>query len=306
MVQPENKFSNFVSWWMQGLASVFPAPKPQVVILYVEGDSVHSVNEGRLSDNAIDKLKHSSNIYLLAPPESVMSKPLSDRQKGLFLNSIVEDLLPFEANELVVARDNLEEVIYAVVKSEVSRQRKIVAEHGLIITGIAFAHGDEYVYAEESDQSQTKFSKMFRASLAALIVIVISFYSTYGALSHFQRQRQTALIDQLSQLKKRLDVQPLISPEIFSTQFKIRTAADVLSLLSPLAGSLSEKVVIDQLILSDRELLIDAKAPNASQVLAGVEGLDIYGSSEFVTSISKGVNDQLERFRLKIDLRAEQ
>jgi hypothetical protein len=291
---------------MHGLASIFPTPKTQVTILSVVGERMHDVNGEPFGAAELKELKSGRNIYLLAPSESVMSKPLDDGRNGLPLTLVAEEVLPFEAAELIIARDHQEDTIFAIEKSELTDQRQMIDASGLALAGIAFRHGVEFVLAEEQPRTAFENQKTVRTLLVALLVIGILFFSTLGLLSRVESQRQAVLADQLNRLQAELNSQPSNSERRLLEKVKIRSAADIVSLLSPLADSLTEKVVVDQLIISGNELLIDAKAPSATQVLANIEASGVFESSEFVTSISRSTSENLERFRLKINVKAEQ
>lgn len=291
---------------MHGLASVLPIAKAKATILRVDGHRFSDVDGKQLDDSEIEDFKQGRDIYLLAPPEKVMSKKISDSQKGLPLATVAEEVLPFEAHELFIASDRRQENIHTIVRSALSVQRQEVEANGIPLAGIAFDDGGAFVFAAQGGESPTENQKAAKFFVLSLLILLPLLVATFGLLSHFEGRRQASLIDELTRLEAQLEAGPILSVNALAKQANMRGATDILSLLTPLADALTEKVVLDQLIISDNELLIDASAQSATQVLANIDASGVFESSEFVTSISRSTTSKLERFRLKASLKAGQ
>ena len=111
----ENKILHFLAWWKQGLTKPLPIAKAERVVLRIDGDNLCDPCGQKLSDLQLKKLRESNSVYLLAPQHKVISKRISSSQKGLPLRLIAEQVMPFDASELVLACDETKENIHAIV-----------------------------------------------------------------------------------------------------------------------------------------------------------------------------------------------
>jgi len=308
----------FFSWWMQGLMSPLENLAPKVVsriaskakyaptILSSNGANLVDLRGVVMRESDISKLKNFDGVYLLAPESKVMSRHISDAQRGLPLSRIAEEVLPFDASELFFASDSKEEHLYTIVRSELSSQIDTIEAHGLSILGVAFNNSAEPVFfnfpEEISLVSRSRSIKLWSSSalLFSLLPIAAIIF-----LSHLEEKKQSVLNDELAQLRQQLARTPSMIDGSLEAQLEIRDAANIRSTLTSVAQALTESAQLDQLILTIDELVLDASASSASQVQANLDGSGAFESSEFVTSISRNNNDALERFRLKLSLQGE-
>lgn len=316
MALTQNTLQHFFTWWGQGLVNPLPLPRRTPTTISVESGEVHHAFGSKLSAIEVEALKKSDRVYLLVPSSKLISKRIPESQKSLPLSRIADDALPFEISELLICFDKREENILAIVRAELAPQYAAIESLGVIIAGVAFDDEGKLLYANEhfdnahgesahgagNPASKLISGKALRLGFLMTLLLVTVFIASFAFLSHNESLRASELGEQAEKLKAQLglaEVQPI---ESFATQIEIRDASVVASYLKALAASLTETVSVDQLILMDNELLIDASAISATQVQANLDAFAVFDSTEFITSISRSTSEGTERFRLKVRL----
>ena len=306
----ENKISHFLAWWKQGLTKPLPIAKAAPVVLRIDGENLCDLSGQKLSDAQLNKFRECKGVYLLAPQHKVISKRISSSQKGLRLRLIAEQVMPFDASELVLACDHPKDNIHAIVKADLAHQLSVIAASGLEIIGVAFTDGEDLLFARDFNAGNEGgidiAASQRRALLAWLGAIVITLSAPiagFAYMSHYEILRADKLRDQLGQLHADLAVSQRRSISAMPTQTKQRDAANVAASLKSLTNALSEQTRVGYLIFSADQLVIDASAKSATQIQANLDASDAFAASEFVTSISRSASDNAERFRLQISLR---
>ncbi|MBL4672964.1 MAG: hypothetical protein JKX81_11950 [Arenicella sp.] len=305
MLNTDNPVLGFFAWWKQGLLSPLPKAEAIRVVLTVVDNVVCDSDGQALSQADIDQLGKDADLYLLAAPEKVMSKRIADAQKGLPLSDIVEEVLPFDASELivalVVAQGDEQDQLHCLVRSELVDPLSTCKAIGLVCSGVAFDVSEQRLFARLDDQLLVSEPKMPKYWLLALLLLIIALLSSSVYLSHSESQKNKALAGQLNQLREPVSgvqvneaaaksIKPLI---------RAREAEQIIAVLTSITESLPEAAIIDQLILSGNELVIDASAVSATQVQANLDSSGAFEATEFITTISRSANDDRERFRLK-------
>ena len=296
-----NAAFRFFAWWKQGLLNPLPNARSVKTVLSVLDDVLCDATGQALTASEIDYCKKGADIYLLAPTEQVMSRRISDAQHGLPLSDIAEEVLPFDASELIVTLSVDQEYIYSIVKSELSDQLSVLTSNDLICCGIAFDVVGPFVFAQQRGDSRGS-NKRAQITLLATIVLMFSGL-VVGSLyvPHSEGQKRQGLSQQLKQLTLETAGMNLGNGQAGSVvaQIELRGAERVALALTSVSGALTEATIVDQLILSGNELLLDASAESATQVQANLEASGAFKSTEFVTTISRSPGQEYERFRLK-------
>jgi hypothetical protein len=321
MAHKQSTVAGFLSWWQTSLAAPF-AQAQSTLIVRVIGGVVRDSNG--LDLNYSSRLKKASliksnRVALLVPPESVLTKAVTDSQKGLPLNAVVAEALPFELDELICCFDHAQEKIICVLKTDLSESRKTLDAGGFddVATAFTIGRGDDkaYIILENNDELESQKSVIAQPWFMALSAVVCSLLivSSFGFsyLSKSEGARHTQLNASITTLSSQLPDGQFDS-ELLSSM-TLRDAESVVSLLKSLASQLSASTVIDQLILSEGELLIDASAASASELLSNMEQSSVFESSGFVSSISRNTavnstalnseQSRQERFRIKATLK---
>lgn len=308
MSHTDNPVLGFFAWWKQGLLSPLPkADVIRVVLTVVDGVVCDSAGQA-LNQGEIDQLGKSADLYLFVAPEKVMSRRIFDEQKGLPLSAIAEEVLPFNASELIVALDvaqgDDQDQLHCIVRSELVEPLSICKVSGLVCSGVAFDVSEQRLFARLDDQPLVSEAKIPKYSLLALLLLVIGLLISSAYLSHSESQKSKALTGQLSQLREQVSGEQVNGAVTKSIKQAIQTreAEQIITTLTAIAESLPEAAIVDQLILSGNELVIDANAVSATQVQANLDSSGAFEASEFITTISRSANDDRERFRLKASL----
>ncbi|MFT6406810.1 MAG: hypothetical protein ACJAQ6_000220 [Arenicella sp.] len=310
MSNTDNAAFVFFAWWKQGLLNPLPKRQALETVLSVVDKLLCDASGRALSQSEIDQIKidqcnRGAEIYLLAPTEKVMSRRISDPQKGLPLSLIAEEVLPFEASELIIALGADEKHIHAIVKSELSTQLTVFAANDVLYSGVAFDLAERLVFAQQSTGPMPISRPVSKAWVTVIMLIVTSLAASMLFVSHSERQKRAVLSQQLKQL--RLQTGGVIvdrrQANSLIAQIQPRGAEQVALTLTSVADALTESAIIDQLILSGNQVVIDASAENAIQVQANLDALGAFESTEFVTSISRSPSQNQERFRLKATIR---
>ncbi len=321
MALTQNTLQHFFTWWGQGLVNPLPLPSRIPTTISVESGEVHHAFGAKLSAIEVEALKMSDEVYLLVPSSKLISKRIPESQKSLPLSRIADDALPFEISELLICFDQREENILAIVRAELALQYAAVESLGLTIAGVAFDDEGKLLYANEHFESAHGESahgesahgagkpagklisgKALMLGFLMTLLLITVFIAGFAFLSHNESLRASELGEQAEKLKAQLGLAKVQPIESFATQIEIRDASVVASYLTALAASLTETVSVDQLILMDNELLIDASAISATQVQANLDAFAVFDSTEFITSISRSTSEGTERFRLKVRL----
>ena len=321
MAHTQFTIARFLSWWQTGLAAPF-AQAQSTLIVRVIGGVVCDSNGLDLNDSPRVKkasLMKSNRVALLVPPESALTKAVTESQKGLPLNAVVAEALPFKLDELICSFDHAQENIICVLKTDLSESQKTLDACGFDDVATAFTTGcgedEDYLILKNYDQVESLKSVIARPwflALSAVIclpLIVSSFGFSY--LSKSEGARHTQLNASITALSSQLPDGQFDSELLSSVT--LRDAESVVSLLKSLASQLSASTVIGQLILSEGELLIDASAASASELLSNMEQSSVFESTGFVSSISRNTainstvlnseQSRQERFRIKATLK---
>jgi uncharacterized protein VirK/YbjX len=146
--------------------------------------------------------------------------------------------------------------------------------------------------------------KIPKYSLLALLLLAIGLLTSFAYLSHSESQKSKALAEQLSQLRQQVSDEQVngVATESIKPLIETRDAEQIIVTLTSIAESLPEAAMVDQLILSGNELVIDASAVSATQVQANLDSSGAFEASEFITTISRSASDDRERFRLKASI----
>lgn len=299
---------NFFTWWKAGLLLPFKTllDRTEPIVLRMENGQLLDQRDQIIND--YDSQAKKTGVYLLASRELVLSKRINDLQIGLPLEQIVKEILPFDTQELIFTADQQQSHIYAVLKSDLGPESNLAKDHGFRIIGTAFElEGRQMLFkhadSEEPEEQKNGFLKSQSAIYAGLVLILVaalSYTGQYAVQSH--GEQQTKLKQELQTLKTKTKALESRLSTSFSAELEIRNALHVSSQLNSLATSLTDSTQLRQIILSRDDLIIDAQADSATQLLSRVDAKDEFASSEFVSSISRNTNDQQERFRLKIQL----
>ncbi len=308
MSHTDNPVLGFFAWWKQGLLS--PLPKAEVVrVVLTVVDNVVCDSAGQtLNQGEIDQLGKSADLYLFVAPEKVMSRRIFDAQKGLSLSAIAEEVLPFDASELIVALDvaqgDDQDQLHCIVRSELVEPLSICKVSGLVCSGVAFDVSEQRLFARLDDQPLVSEAKIPKYSLLALLLLVIGLLISTAYLSRSESQKSKALASQLSQLREQVHGAQAdgVTTKSIKQLIETRDAEQIIATLTAIAESLPEAAIVDQLILSDNELVIDANAVSATQVQANLDSSGAFEASEFISTISRSASDDRERFRLKASI----
>jgi hypothetical protein len=308
MSHTDNPVLGFFSWWKQGLLSPLPrAEAPRVVLTVVDNVVCDSVGQA-LSQSDIDQLGKDADLYLFVAAEKVMSRHIADAQKGLPLSDIAEEVLPFDASELIVALDvaqgDDQDQLHCIVRSELVDPLSVCKTSGLVCCGVAFDVSEQRLFARLDDQPLVRAPKIPKYWLLALLLLAIGLFASSMYLSHSESQKSKALTEQLSQLREQVSGGKVNGEATKSIKQLIETrdAEQVIAALTAIAESLPEAAIVDQLILSGNELVIDANAVSATLVQANLDSSGAFEASEFITTISRSASDDRERFRLKANI----
>jgi hypothetical protein len=312
MSHTDNPVLDFFAWWKQGLLS--PLPKAEVIrVVLTVVDNVVCDSAGQaLNQGEIDQLGKSADLYLFVAPEKVMSRRIFDAQKGLLLSAIAEEVLPFDASELIIALDvaqgddqgDDQDQLHCIVRSELVDPLSVCKATGLVCSGVAFDVSDQRQFARLDDQPLVSEPKIPKYCLPALLLLVIGLFSSSAYLSHSESQKSKAITGQLSQLREQVSGEQVNGAVTKSIKplIETRDVEQIITTLTSIAESLPEAAIVDQLILTGNELVIDANAVSATQVQANLDSSGAFETTEFITTISRSASDDRERFRLKASL----
>jgi len=318
MSHTDNPVLAFLAWWKQGLLS--PLPKVEairVVVTLVDHVVCDSAGQA-LSQRDIEQLVKDTDPYLLLSPESVMSSGISAAQKGLPLPDIAEEVLPFDASELIitsaVSQADKQEQIHCIVRSELFEPLSVCKASGVICCGVAFDLPEQRLFARLDNQPLARDARISKYWGLALLVLVIGLLACSAYLSYSSSQQNKALSKQISQLSEHVDggqngraqnsraqINEAATNSI-KQNIDTRDAEQIIAALTSIAESLPEAATVDQLILSGNELVIDASALSATQVQANLDSSGAFEASEFISTISRSASDKRERFRLKASI----
>jgi len=301
--------SRFFSWWKQGLmyplAGLINHATSKPIVLSIVDGALADHTGATLNNTQISRMTGCS-VYLLAPNEQVMSKRVPDASKDLSLSQLVEQILPFNADELVVTSDPKNDTIYAILSADISDQQSEIEAKGINVIGLAFASANEYLYSDQFKSRNTGSNLNSHSGrlgwLAALLAISVPIAGMMF-LSHTETEKHRELKDKLAQLELGLQSIESTSINFPPEKLTIRDSSQVKSNLQSLASALTASTRLDQLILSTEELVLDASATSATKVHANLDKSDAFGSSEFVSSISPSTDNTVERFRIKARLK---
>jgi hypothetical protein len=304
MFNTDNSVFSFLAWWKQGLLNPLPRAKVSRVVLLVVDHVLCDSSGKKLSQQSIDQLQGESKLYLLAASKKVMSKGISEAQRGLPLWLVAEEILPFNASELFIAKSDDGDHIHFVVRSDLDLQLRIFEASGLGCSGVAFDIPGRRQFVALDSQALRGTARVPKLRLAGLILVTVGIVAGAGVMSYAAGQKQEALDYQLTQLKQQVSILQGDGSQTHSIADKIKTrdAKQVVSALKAIAESLPEEAIIDQLILSDNDLVIDASALSATQVQANLDSSQAFQASEFITTISRSTTEDRERFRLKLSI----
>ena len=318
MSHTDNPVLTFLAWWKRGLLSPLPKVEAIRVAVTLIDDVVCGATGQALSQSDIEQRVKDADVYLLLSPESVMSRGISDEQKGLPLSDIAEEVLPFDASELIItsalAQADKQEQLHCVLRSELFDPLSVCKAGGIICCGVAFDLPEQRLFARLDDQPLAHAPRVSKHWGLAIVLLVLGLLVSSAYVSHSASQQNQALSMQLSQLKQRLEGGQNTGAQVSSAQFKqaainsikqnigTRDAEQIMAALRSIAESLPEDVVVDQLILSGNELVIDASALSATQVQANLDASGAFEASEFISSISRSASNERERFRLKASI----
>ena len=130
----------------------------------------------------------------------------------------------------------------------------------------------------------------------ATLVVAASF------ASRIESQRHERLGLEFDQVQTKLTLAQSQMQNSFEESIEIRDANHALLILNAIANSLTESTVLDQLILLEGEVIVDAAAQSATKVQSKLDDSEVFLSSEFVRSISRSADGGAERFRLKAEI----
>ncbi len=306
----ENKALRFLAWWKQGLANPLPTLTAPAMTVLVDNHVLCDSSGRALSATDIERCQKADGVHLIAPSQRVISKRVSDSQRGLPLSLIAQEVLPFDVSELFLACDEGQANIKAIVRSDLVAEQGVLKENGLNMVGVAFKDGDVLCFSNNRPDDQftvdgartasQRVSMIWPVLLVSLMLVPLV---TFSYWSYKEARNVSALNKELSELQARLipsQAQPASSP---LKQVELRDGDSVASVLASFTWSLGANAAVSQLILSDTQLLVDASADSATGVQAGLDASGAFESSEFVTSISRSAGDDIERFRIKVNLR---
>ena len=296
-----NTAFRFFAWWKQGLLNPLPKARSVQIVLSVLDNVLCDATGQTLTASEIDFCKKGADIYLLAPTEQVMSRRIPDAQHGLPLSDIAEEVLPFDASELIVTLSVDQTYIYSIVKSGLSDQLSVITSNDLICCGIAFDVLGQFVFAQQRGDSRVSNKRAQITVFATIVLMFSGLVVSYLYVLHSEDQKRQSLSQQLKQLTLETAGMHLDNSQTGSViaQIELRGAEHLAFALTSVSGALTEATIVDQLILSGNELLLDASAESATQVQANLETSGAFKSTEFVTTISRSPGQEYERFRLK-------
>lgn len=306
MPQTQTTFSRFLAWWQQGLLAPFSGLHKLPINVCVIDGAICDSQAQPLSESEKAALKSLKGVVLIVGSELVMTKRVGEAHKGLPLPSVIAEVLPFEPSELISVWGSEQEHIFCALKSNLATTQNIIESQGLQLLGYAFnehfnSGKSEYLYA--LDDAQTSSPTIHKAWLLAVFILFAFLSASFAYLGEQADQRNALLSRKIGELAIKTEANQANVSKAFSSLIQLRTANEVTELLTSLSNDLTKSTVVDQLILSDDELLIDASAQSASQLQSELEGSDFFDGTEFVSSISRSAGDDNERFRLQAVLR---
>jgi hypothetical protein len=303
MFNTDNSVFGFFAWWKQGLLNPFPKTQVTREVLSVVDNALCDSEGNKLSQENIDQLQTRSNLYLFVAKQKVMSRGISDAQKGLPLARVAEEVLPFNASELFIAQSD-DEHIHFVIRSELDDQLRIFEASGLSCTGVAFDFLEDRLFVELDNQTLVGNAPIPRFLMLAVLVLLIGIVASALFISDAENQKEKTLEYQLTKLRQQASVMHRDARQTSSIDALLTTrdAKQVFAALRSIAELLPEKAIVDQLILSENDLLIDASAVSATQVQANLDSSKAFAASEFITTISRSSKEDRERFRLKLSI----
>jgi hypothetical protein len=261
-----------------------------------------------LSQGDIEQIDKDADLYLLIAPEKVMSRRIADAQQGLPLSAIAEEVLPFDASELIVtsavAQGQDQDQLHCIVRSELVDPLSLCKASGLVCCGVAFDESEQRLFARLDDQPLVSEPKIPKYPLLALMLLAVGLLTSSAYLSHSESQKSKALAEQVSQLRQQVSNEQVngVATKSLKPLIEMRDAEQIIASLTSIAESLPEAAIVDQLILSGNELVLDASAVSATQVQANLDSSGAFEASEFITTISRSGSDERERFRLKANI----
>lgn len=306
MSHTQNTVSRFLIWWQQGLLNPWPVSKATPTVVAVIDERICDLQGQSICDAELALLLETQGVYVMAPKELIMSKRLSETHAGLPLNIVAEDVLPFDATELIFVVDDNEANIHSILKSDLLSSQALIKERGGQLAGVAFRDGEQLLFTKPDvvDSASGQAVSVFLLIVSVLLIALV--VATLGYLSHAEERRQRTLNTELANVLTLMNTDDLSLRQSALPSINVRGADDVSSLFKSLANTLTTSTRISQLILSDNELLIDASADSATQLQTNLDASGKYASTEFISSISRNSTDDRERFRIRAVLKDDE
>lgn len=308
MPQQQTTFSRFLTWWQSGLLAPFSRFSNSETVVRVSNGQIYNGKAESLSIVDGDTHKSSQAVYLNVAAELLMLKQISEAQRSMIVESVIRDIFPFDPEEVIAVWNADKTQMFAILKTDVAADIELLESKGLYVNGIAFdddsnPESSGFLFADINANKLDRVPSISKVWPVSILLLAASLCVLFMFLSRGEVSRQLSLARDISAhqnqaLKKANEW----SPEIVSLLKNQRNADDVSSLLKALTSHLTQSTVIEQLIVSDDELLIDASAMSATQLQTNLENSGAFSTVEFVSSISSNKTNDSERFRIKASL----
>lgn len=263
------------------------------------------------SDQRVDLTSlSSSSILVLADAEEVIQMPIANDLRDLPDKEIVSKMLPFGDDELYYSIDHEAQLCFALPRKSVAFAAESLITAGHRFAGIGFLDQQAKLHVASVDSNELErlsdrniaFKSIWASiGIGVLFVAGFVFYelTTQGSR---QAEFQSQLVEAEQIMPISLPIETMTELADALNKVSVRDGKSAMLLLSEVLKALSNDVEIQQLGVTNNELVIDATAQNAIKLKAALSQSPMFSDVEFVSSISSNGNTGVERFRLRAEL----
>jgi len=276
------KLDQFLNQWLDGLLRPFSFAVQNRQIAKLEDSST-----------IVWPKKKSKRVYLSVPNHLMLNTPISPALRGDSISNLVEQLLPFQNDEVFATSDA--NTLFAVLKSDIEIPLSQTNEFGKSLSGIVFSHNKALHFVDTIATAQTRPTslKLGSAFLAGLLLVLACLY--------WMHKKNEQHINSLKQTIAQLETSRA-EFESLNLNLAGATLDSVLSGLSKTNELLNLNSKVDQISLrsvsNNLELILDATSVSAIDQLTRISDDENFEEVDFVSAISQNTLDSNERYRL--------
>ncbi|RBP47140.1 hypothetical protein [Arenicella xantha] len=248
-------------------------------------------------------------VYLLVPADNVISIAVPLNKRGMSVDAVVAELMPFKAEELWYVAADAGARVDAVLRQELVEPLDACKEALLSISGLAFDAAQQrrfvefHDFAGDAGQARAVPRNRYQRRLVLGAVTLIALFGLSGYWWSQESKLQTSLQQKISALNQSNSGLEFDS-DVIMTSGQGSSVATTVNYLESLSRTLPNDAVVDQAILNAHTLVLDMRARSSSLVRTRVDTNDLVIDSEFVSAISADGARDVERFRLKLKFAA--